>query len=113
MARTLYRIVRAAVPSWDDFRSAREKGRPLLDPALRREWSDAISTYDDPTYACAQAASFRFRMGAFLAVLEIPDEVECRQTGADRHHVSVYADAATLMALLKGETIACDRERLR
>lgn len=100
MAREVYRIIRAEVPTRDDFLTSRELGKTLRNPARRREWSEAISVYDDVGYAVEQARYFGFKLGRYLLRISIPDGelVELVPTGPDPRHLSLFATIDQLVA---------------
>jgi len=55
MAREFFHIVRGKTPAIADFRTQREQGRRLKQPAYEREWAEGISVYDDFERVCAVA----------------------------------------------------------
>lgn len=53
--------------------------------------------------AARKLASRKPQLGTFIARLEIPDEVECVETGSSGHH-NVYANSQDLLSYVQ-ETI--------
>lgn len=111
MDRAFYRIVRSEHPTLDDFKSARELGKPLVRRYLR-EWAEGISVHDDLDHSIAHARDNRLRLGCHVAKMVIPDggSIELAQTTRDRHHYSIYASAQELLSLVVGETILIREE---
>lgn len=105
--RELYRIIRGAIPTIEDFKSARDLGKPLRSPRYEREWAEAVSAYDDLGYAVARAIENRWQLGSYVATLAVPDDgsVEIAQTTRDRHHYSIYAPAEKLLSLVRGDPV--------
>ncbi len=95
MARTLYRSVRSPDPTDVDFMSYGAQGKlpPRAqrdNPEFLRKW-DGLSVFT--TYAAARqnALMFRWRMGEFIAELEIPDDAPVTyETPDHRNHLNVY-----------------------
>ena len=100
MAREVYRIIREKVPTRHDFLTSQELGKPLRNPSRRREWSEAISVYDDVGYAVEQARYFGFKLGRYILRISIPDgeSVEMVQTGPDLRHLGLFAPMHQLVA---------------
>jgi hypothetical protein len=93
VGRRLYCIIHGATPTLEDFKSARDLGKPLRSQRYEREWADAVSTYDDLAYAIERAIQTRLQLGRYVATLVVPDDgsVEVAQTTRDRHHYSIYS----------------------
>jgi len=104
----LYRIVRTDPPSRDDFLSnwvVRERDiaagrRPRSVPAdgeALHMWS-GISTYD--SVAAAREQARRYRLGGFIATLEIPPGIGIRveQTSRRADHYTLWGEPGTLLA---------------
>jgi hypothetical protein len=110
VARKFYRIVRSAVPTVDDFRTAAEEGMPLTNEAHRREWEAGISVYDDLAYALRRAQRTRGRLGGFVATVVIPDTsgVEVAKTMQNPRHYTIYASAGEILALVEDEAIKAE-----
>ncbi len=110
--REAYRIIRAETPTRDDFLTSRELGNALRNPSRRREWSEAISVYDDVGYAVEQARYFGFKLGRYILRLSIPDgePVELVQTGPDPRHLSMFALLDQLVAWADDSDIADARD---
>ncbi|MCC7022450.1 MAG: hypothetical protein IT338_06465 [Thermomicrobiales bacterium] len=91
MGREFFRIVRNSRPDPADFRPVGATGRPLRFPEHRREFEEGISVYDDFEHACEMARKHRFRHGAYILRIVLPDDgsVEFRQTFAP-HHYTMY-----------------------
>jgi hypothetical protein len=107
VTRLFYRIVRTDPPSLDDFKSARELGKPLGNVRYVREWSNSISVYDDYDHAVERAAANRFLLGDRIATLEIPDDrFEIAQTTRDRRHFSIYASAENIIRFVSGPIVS-------
>ncbi|MBA2597223.1 MAG: hypothetical protein H0V00_11435 [Chloroflexia bacterium] len=104
MAREFFHIVRGKTPAIADFRTQREQGRRLKQPAYEREWAEGISVYDDFERVCAVARKFGFRAGSYVVKIVIPEDafLEFRQTFDDPHHFTIYARAQRVMALIEG-----------
>ena len=113
MPRELYRIVRGPFPSLEDFRSAKALGKPLINDSLEREWSAAISVYDDLDRAIDRAQAARFRVGTYVARLALPEDgrIDVQQTTADPHHYHLYAEPDALLELVIGRSLAIMRRR--
>ncbi len=112
MARLFYRIIRGDVPVREDFLSHRDLGKPLLDPALEREWAEGISVYASLERAVARARTARWRLGRLAAVLSLDEgaPVEVAQTTRDRWHYTMFGNADDLEMLVVGSPIRLDGE---
>jgi hypothetical protein len=88
VAREFFRIVAENVPTVRDFWTMRQRGRPLRNRALRREWAEGISVYDDFEAAREVARMYGFRPGASVVKVMIPEDgsLEFRQTFDDARH---------------------------
>lgn len=96
----LYRVVKRNPPIEEDFFSPARLGRPLHrdTPALRRSW-EGVSAAD--TESAARGLARRFpMMGAYIAVLDVPEDgsIQFEQTGADAHHFDLWAEPHELLA---------------
>lgn len=105
MTNTYFRFVRGDVATLDDFKSQGALGKVMRFEGgkdARRRWNEGISVYDDLNYACTLAASSGFRIGSYIVALDLPigHEIEIAQTGRDRHHYTIYANASALLALV-------------
>ena len=104
MARKLYRSVRRSLLTIDDFMSyaAQGKAPPRAqqdNPAFLRQW-EGLSVFT--TYAAARknAALYRWRMGEYIAELDIPDDAPIDyETPDHKGHLNLYeVDPAYLMS---------------
>lgn len=111
-ARTFYRIIRGNVPTVDDFKSAKELGKPLRDVTLRRQWAEGLSVYDNLDHAKRRTRYYRFLIGRHVVALQIDGDtgIEVEQTGADPHHFTIYGAAEDLLALAADLPIHVDQE---
>lgn len=100
MERTYYRIVRGSDVSEDDFKPAKELGKPLLDPALERQWAEGVSVYATFDRAANRARRYRYRLGRFVATVTLPIDtsVEVEQSGNDPLHYTLYANPRQLLS---------------
>lgn len=107
VADEFYRIVRNAVPTIDDFRTAREDGLPLVDPKYHREWAEGISVYDNLDYALERARRNSTGLGRFVVAIVVPDDgsVEVAKTMRNRHHYTIYASADRIFELVRDDPI--------
>lgn len=112
VSRQFYRIVRSETPTLDDFKSARDLGKPLLVPRYQREWAEGISVYDDLAHAIDRALKFRLQLGRFVVAILVPDETELEiaQTTSDQRHFTIYASAEQILALAQGSSSDVRRE---
>ena len=100
LGRLLYRIVPNDPPILRDFMSYEELGvkpRRPLSPVDRDRWR-GVSHY--ASFAAAMSATRAApRLGRYIAAIRVPADavVRVEQTGRDRDHVTVWADAATLL----------------
>lgn len=101
MARTYYRIVRHPAALEDDFKPAKELGKPLRDPRFERQWSEGVSVYDTFESAAERARRYRYRLGRFIVAITLPAgaKVEVEQSGNDPRHYTLYADPQQLLSL--------------
>lgn len=104
MGKTFFRIVRNAVPTSDDFRSARAEGVPPVDPKYQREWAEGVSVYDNLDYALERARTNKTGLGRFVVAIVVPDDarLEVAKTMRNRHHYTMYASADQLLDLIQG-----------
>ncbi len=79
LPRRLYRLVRTDPPTVHDFLSqaALLKPPPLDTAAFRREW-EGLSMFDSPGPLRKLGKARRWRLGEFIAELEVPDDVRSR-----------------------------------
>jgi hypothetical protein len=110
VARLFYRIIRGDVPTRQDFLSHRDLGKPLLDPALEREWAEGISVYASLERAASRARTARWKLGRCAVALSLDDgaPVEVVQTTRDRWHYTMFGSADDLMKLVIGSPIRLD-----
>ena len=77
----------------DDFRSHDALGKPLprgASPKLRREWA-GLSVFDSLSGAVANAAATNWRIGTYIAEVEIPDDTPILYEGPGRRgHWNLY-----------------------
>ena len=111
MAREFYRILRSERPTLDDFKSARELGKPPVRRYLR-EWAESISVHDDLDHSKAHARDNRLRLGRSVVRLIVPEDgtVEFAQTTRDPHHFSIYASAEVILSFVAGEIIPVEEQ---
>ena len=107
MAREFFRIVAGNVPTLKDFWTMRQQGRPLRNPALRRDWAEGISVYDDLDAACEVARKYGFRPGAYVVKVMVPDDgsVAFRQIFDEEHHYTIYDEPERVFAFIEGDVI--------
>jgi len=112
VARTLYRIIRRDVPTVDDFKCAKDLGKPLRDPTLLRQWAEGLSVYDDLDHAKRRARYYRYRIGRYVVAVQLDDDsdIEVERTGSDPHHFTIYGAAEDLLALAADPPIRVDQE---
>jgi hypothetical protein len=103
--RTFFRIIRGPIATLDDFKSGKELGKPLRDPSMAREWASGISVFNSFQYAASRARAARFRLGAWVIALSIPENssIEWAQTGNDARHFTIYATPSEGLSLIRGE----------
>lgn len=113
--RTYYRIVRSLHVSEDDFKSAKELGKPLIEPALERQWAEGLSVYDTIERAANRARRFRYNLGRFVVAITLPVgvEIEVEQTGNDPHHFTLYGDPIQLLGFATDPPKRIDQEESR
>ena len=111
MASEFYRILRSDRPTLDDFKSARELGKPLVRRYVR-EWAESISVHDDLDHSKTHARDNRLRIGRHVVKLIVPDDgsIELAQTTRDPHHFSIYASAETIFSFVAGEAIPVEEQ---
>ncbi len=106
MTNAFFRFVRGEVATVDDFKSQGALGKTMRftsgDDAQRR-WNEGVSVYDSVDYACELAAAGGYRIGSYIAKISLPagHGLDIVQTGRDKHHYTIFADAATLLALVR------------
>lgn len=97
---TFYRVTRSNPPALQDFLSNTAKRRrpPADDPETLRLW-DGISVYDGEVHARRKARQIP-AIGSFIATVQIPSggPIHYEQTTSDRHHFTLWGDAAYLLA---------------
>lgn len=101
MERQFYRIIRSGRATLNDFLTSRDLGKPLMSEQYRREWSEAISVFDDFDHAVKRARLNRGVLGEYIVRITVPDDgtIEFRQTTRDRHHYSVYSTPDRLIKM--------------
>ena len=62
MERIYFRIVRNADVSEDDFKPARDLGKPLRKASMARQWAEGVSVSDTFEHATEQARLYRYRL---------------------------------------------------
>jgi hypothetical protein len=112
VARIFYRIVRGTVVTVEDFKSAQQLGKRLVNPAFQREWRDGISVYDDLAFATAHVRRTRYLLGRYVVALRIPEDgsIDFAQTTRERHHYTIYATMDRVLALVDGAPIYVPEE---
>ena len=112
MERTFYRIVRNPVVSEDDFKSAKDLGKPLRKPSFARQWAEGVSVSDTLEHAVAQARLYRFGLGRFVVAVRLPSAsgVEVEQTGNDPHHFTLYGTPSQLLGFVTEPPRRVDEE---
>lgn len=102
MERTFYRIVRSSEVTEDDFKSAKDLGKPLRKSSLARQWAEGVSVSDTFEHAAAQARLYRYRLGRFVVSVRLPTTagIEVEQTGADPNHFTLYGTPAKLRSFV-------------
>ena len=108
-ANIFFRFVRGATATVEDFLPQGALGKTMRYPgnALAvRAWNEGVSVDDDFEQACVVAAQIHFRAGRYVAAIELPPEhgLEIVQTGKNRHHYTIFADAESLLALVAGDS---------
>jgi hypothetical protein len=110
----LYRILQSATPSRWDFTSHAERGiepRTRLSELARSDW-EGVSTYD--TVEAASEAARRYRLGTFLAVLDVAEDgsICIAQTLAfeKRRHFTLSAQAEKLRSMVVAITPVQSKE---
>lgn len=106
------RIVRGAEISEDDFRSAKEPGKPLLDPELVRPWAEGVSVYDTFERAVDRARRYRYKLGRYVVAVALPVDaaVEIEQSGSDPRHHTVYGASRVLRSFAIEPAIRVDNK---
>jgi hypothetical protein len=102
-----YRFVRGTTAKITDFIPQGVQGKAMRypgDAVAVRAWHEGISVYDEFESACEVAARIRFQAGRFIATIVLPPghAVEIVQTGRNRHHYTIFADAETLLEYVEG-----------
>jgi hypothetical protein len=110
--RIYYRIVRNADATEDDFKPAKDLGKPLRRPSLARQWAEGVSVSDTFEHAAAQARLYRYRLGRFVVAIRLPRQagIEVEQTGRDLHHFTLYGTPAQLLSLVADRPRRVDEE---
>ncbi len=110
--RTYFRIVRNRTVTEDDFKAARDLGKPLKKPSLRRQWADGVSVSDTFEHAASQVRLYRYRLGRYVVAVRLPAEVdiEVEQTGRDPHHFTVYGTPSQLLNFVTELACRIDEE---
>jgi hypothetical protein len=111
MPLTCYRLLKTPSPTAEDFKSQAEKGRkpPKSLPAHKlAEW-DGVSVLRSLEEAVVFQREFQY-LGAYIAVLEIPDDAPVVRTPPDRYgHFTLRAPGAVLFEYLT-DVISVDYE---
>lgn len=112
MERTYYRIVRGPDVSENDFKSAKDLGKPLRKAGFARQWAEGVSVSDTFEHAIAQARQYRYRLGRYVATVRLPVEagIEVEQTGNDPHHYTVYGTPSQLFGFVAERPRRVDEE---
>lgn len=112
MERTFYRIVRGVDISEDDFKPAKELGKPLRNPRFARQWAEGVSVSDTFAHAVAQARLYRYRLGRYVVPVRLAalPGVEVEQTGNDPHHFTAYGTPAQLFGFVTERPRRVDEE---
>lgn len=110
--RASYRIVRGPEVSEDDFKPAKELGKPLLDPALERQWAEGLSVYDTFERAATRARRYRYKLGRFVVAILLPvgATIEVEQTGNDPRHYTLFGDPLELLSFASDPPKRVDEE---
>lgn len=110
--RTYFRIVRNPTVTEDDFKSAKDLGKPLRKASLVRQWADGVSVSDTFEHAATQARLYRYRLGRYVVAVRLPAEadVEVEQTGNDPHHFTVYGTPSKLFCYVSERPRRVDEE---
>lgn len=110
--RTYYRIVRNPDASEDDFKSAKDLGKPLRKANFARPWAEGVSVSDTFEHAIAQARQYRYRLGRYVVAVRLPAEagIEVEQTGNDPHHYTVYGTPSHLFSFVTEQPRRVDEE---
>ena len=98
----LHRIVKAAQPNEDDFLSQKAKGLRLRDDQYESIW-DGISVWETIDQARETAAGSRYRLGSYVAVLDVPETgpVRWQRTTKSEGHYTLWGQPADLLALVQ------------
>ena len=93
-----YRLVRSSEPDESDFLSWAEKGQPVP-PGLSEEEEApyySVSVFDSLGAAVAQARAVGWKLGEYVAELDIPDDgsVPWVQEGSNLAHYGLYGTTA-------------------
>ena len=104
MERVFYRIVRNPEVSEDDFKPAKDLGKPLTNQRFARQWAEGVSVYDTFEHAVARARLYRYKLGRFVVTVRLPvgTDVEVEQSGDDPRHYTLYAPPSRLLELVSG-----------
>jgi hypothetical protein len=91
VTREFFRIVRGEQPSRDDFRSLGDLGKACVSGRRFRECAEGVSVFDDFTFACELARTYRFQRGRYIAKLIVPEDgsVDFAKTFG-MHHFTIY-----------------------
>ena len=115
MERIYFRIVRNADVSEDDFKPAKDLGKPLLEPELARPWAEGVSVYDTFERAVNRARRFRYKLGRFVVTVTLPAgaDVEVEQSGDDPRHFTLYGEAKQPLSFVNDLPRRVDEEESR
>jgi hypothetical protein len=106
--RTFYRIVKTDPPMEDDFLSqgALRKPPPRRDARFLREW-EGLSVLDNEPDARSLVRAFGYRIGPYIATLNIPDDAPLTIEGPTRPnggHWLLYDEHGGMLTKLTVET---------
>jgi hypothetical protein len=103
---TFYRILKAATPTPDDFKSYDELGIVLrFDNPTARRLARGVSMYDDVDAARRRARPITGRSpGDYIATVELDEggPLTWRQTGADPNHYTIEGELSGRPTYLLG-----------
>ena len=110
--RTYYRIVGSADVSEDDFKPAKDLGKPLLDPELARPWAEEVSVYDTFERSANRVRRYRYKLGRFVIAVTLPAgaDIEVEQSGNDPRHYTLYDDPRQILSFVNDLPVPVDEE---
>ncbi len=79
-----------------------------MDGEIPRESAEGISVYDNRDYAVRMAIRAEGKFGVFVVPLNVPDDgtMECRQTGRNKRHHTIYGHPEELLQIVAGKAVA-------